>query len=249
MVIRTREEALRALSRLLDLDRSQQIVQMTVALAECLTPEARRILYRAHEGLLSGHLETRVRKRPAPAAKAPDVELEPLPPDAGPVDDAQMVAQLQSALDALKAAAVAIDVFSDMRDQVGRWELARIALQGATDFRSLVSQGASGAPDASGKMLTMVRRGRPWWHSEVPTVAAACERVWRESPPSKWRVGAHTLLDIVATTELRALYATGSNIPNVQAMNEPLAKIAATVTRLVRKEYPQGLPAESAFLE
>ncbi len=248
MVIRTRTEALSALSEILELERAEQIMRMTVALAECVSPEARQILNRALQGLVDGRLETRVRKRPV-VAPTPEV-LEPLPPDAGPINDELVVAELKSAIEAIKSAAVAIDVFPSLRDHVARWEVARAALQGATEFKRLVTKGLAGNnADSARALLSLVRRARPWWHSEVPTVTAACERAWRESPPSKWRVGAHTLLDVVATTELRAMYATSNIIPNVHAMNEPLAKIAATVTRLVQKQFPAGLPADSALQE
>lgn len=252
VVIRTREEALKALSEVLVLDRRGQIVQITVKLAQCLTPETRQILFRAQEGLVAGRLQTRIRERetmkqqqPRPAARVPTV------PDEEVIDDSRINEEIAIALEALKVAAVAFDVFPTLRGKYARWEVARAAIHYGDNLRELIRAGTDPgtAAGAERKMETGVARFRPWWHGQVPSIAQVCEHVRRAAPDSPWRVGAQSLLDIVATTELRAMFAAKENIPTLNAMIEPLARIYKALQLIVKQVYPEGLPPESALAE
>ncbi len=260
MVIRTREDALKALSEVLNLDRRQQIVQITVKLAQCLTPESRQILFRAQEGMVAGTLQSRLKARgkgqaPASASLADFIAKESVAPpevdENAPIDDTRVTDEIGLALEALKVAAVAFDVYPTLRGKFARWEVARAAAHFGEDFQKLIAAGTEPrtAGEALRKLTTVVTRFRPWWHAQVPVIAQACEVVRRQHTDSAWRIGAKSLLDIVATTELRAMYAAKENIPSQQAMVEPLTTIYRALQRLVRQVYPKGLPEESALAE
>ena len=249
MVLRTREDALRALSEVLSFDRRTQIVQLTVRLAQCLTPEARTILFRAQEGLVQGKLQVKLKERktaPTPEAQPDDTQTLAAK---GPIDDARISEELSTAIEALKVAVVLLDVFPALSQRFTRWEIARAALFYADDVTKLISEGTDPKKNAAvqEQVATMVTRFRPWWYSQVSPIAQACEMVLQRAPHTKWRLGPRTLLDIVATTELRAMYAVKDTIPNQQAMIEPLTKIHQALQRILAQSYPQGLPAESGF--
>jgi len=261
MVIRTREDALKALSEVLHLDHRQQIVQITVKLAQCLTPESRQVLFRAQEGMVAGTLQSRLKARgkpgqaPASANLTEFIAKESVPPpevdDSAPIDDTRVTDEIGLALEALKTAAVAFDVYPSLVGKFARWEVARAAAHFGEDFQKLIAAGTEPhtAGEALRKLTSVVTRFRPWWHAQVPVIAQACEVVRRQHTDSAWRIGAKSLLDIVATTELRAMYAAKENIPSQQAMVEPLTIIYRALQRLVRQVYPKGLPAESALAE
>ncbi|MBI2933368.1 MAG: hypothetical protein HYY16_17120 [Planctomycetes bacterium] len=243
-MIRTREEALDALAQVLNLDRRQQIVKITVYLAQCLTPETRQILFRAQEGLVEGRLETRVRERVAPEPETEEAQEKPITED-------RVHGEIVVALEALKVAAVVFDVFPSLGTRFARWEVARAALHFPQEVRRLITEGTdkSRAAAAEQTIANVVTRFRPWWHAQLTPLSEVCNRVWEQQPQSPWRVGAKSLLDIVATTELRAMYAAKDTIPNQQAMFEPLTKICAVLQRVLSKAYPTGLPPESALAE
>jgi hypothetical protein len=81
----------------------------------------------------------------------------------------------------------------------------------------------------------------------VPGIAQVCERVSQSEKRTRWAVGPKTLLDIVATTELRAMYASKNNIPTQQAMVEPLTDVFRAIQRVLEGLYPQGIPEDSAL--
>ncbi len=250
MVIRTREDALKALSEVLHLDRRQQIVQITVKLAMCLTPEARQILFRAQEGVVTGGLTVRLKARETmqrPRPSGPQVPKELQEPEE--IDDGRVSEEIHTAFEALKVAAVVYDVFRGLGAKFARWEVARAALHFPEEMKRLITEGTDGSTTAERELTTIVSRFRPWWHSQVAGLAQACERVRRQQPDSAWRVGARSLLDIVCTTELRAMYAAKESIPTLEAMIEPLTKIYRALQRIVVQVYPRGLPAESALAE
>lgn len=250
MVIRTREDALKALSEVLSLDRRSQIVQITVRLAQCLSPEARQVLFRAQEGLVQGKLELKLKERQGARAQAASGAAEPEPPP-GPITDGKILDELVTAMEALKMAAVAMDVFPQLGRFFARWEVARALLYFNDQIRQIISEGThpQKSEAAFQQLSTIVSRFRPWWHSQVPMIAEACTAVIQRAPRSRWPIGARSLLDIVASTELRAMYALKDTIPNQAAMIEPLTKIWAQLQRLLAQAYPQGLPEESALID
>src|SRR5262245_28491558 len=75
MMIRSKDEAMDALSAVLALtERREQIIQITVHVAMCLDPDARRFLMDSQAGLIEGGLEYMRRKRQEMVEVAPPAE-------------------------------------------------------------------------------------------------------------------------------------------------------------------------------
>jgi hypothetical protein len=196
-----------------------------------VTPEARQVLLRAQESLISG------KPIAAPGAARP----------APPADEDPLAADVSAALEAMKVAECAFDAFPALRSRIARWELARAAIHAPAEVRGLIEQGIQGRPGAEASLADLTARLRPWWHTQIPSIARACEEVRREAPDSPWRIGARSLLDVVAATELRTMYAREDTAGTVAAMMVPLRSLYTSLQKLVRRVHPHGLPPDSSL--
>ena len=76
MYIRTRDDAMDALGAILELpERRAQIVQSTVKVALCMTPEARTFMLDVQAGILSGGLDALRERRQAAVQKLTDTTI------------------------------------------------------------------------------------------------------------------------------------------------------------------------------
>src|SRR5262245_37220996 len=131
-MIRDRNDAIKALAEIMRLERREQLVRLTVFTAQCLTPETRRILIRAQEGVVAGRRLEEAAKRtsaePAPERQAPASPAAPTPRSLQPMDENKLREEVTTAFEALNVAAMAMEVFPQLRQSFARWEVARLAL-------------------------------------------------------------------------------------------------------------------------
>ena len=135
--IRSKAEALDAVAAVLALpERRQQIVQLTVRVAMCLDPEARRFLADCQAGLIEGGLEyMRQRRHDLIAARQEEG------PEAIVIVDSsedQLLEQVGVALDALRLTEIVRQVFPAAREQHAPWEIARAFLADEAELRKVM---------------------------------------------------------------------------------------------------------------
>jgi len=200
--IRSKAEALDAVAAVLALpERRQQIVQLTVRVAMCLDPEARRFLADCQAGLIEGGLEyMRQRRHDLIAARQEEG------PEAIVIVDSsedQLLEQVGVALDALRLTEIVRQVFPAAREQHAPWEIARAFLADEAELRKVMIEAvrAHGAGNsevyerARSEVQRRIAAAAPAWIEDLPLLTKACEVA---SP------GEPHLLPAVAVDDMRA---------------------------------------------
>src|SRR5262245_9751417 len=136
--IRSKAEALDAVAAVLALpERRQQIVQITVRVAMCLDAEARTFLADCQAGLIEGGLEY-MRKRRHELLGAMDQQEGHEAIIIVDSSEDQLLEQVGVAMDALRISGIARQVFPDVRENHGTWEIARALLADEQPVRQLL---------------------------------------------------------------------------------------------------------------
>ncbi|MBI2931988.1 MAG: hypothetical protein HYY16_10090 [Planctomycetes bacterium] len=181
MYIRNRDEALDALSAVLALpERRDQIIQITVKVALCLDPDARRFLADCAAGLIEGGLDYMRRKRRE--------MLDSLSQQEGQeaiilVDSSQdqLLEAVGSAMDALRLADIIAQVFPELARRHEKWEIARAVLGEEQAIQDAVINTIKERKTGGTQVLDMMQKHvadkidalRPKWISSAPTLRAA----------------------------------------------------------------------------
>jgi len=192
MYLRTKQDALEAVAEILALpERCQQIIQLTVKIMSCLASEARRFLTECMATLIENGLEYMRRKR----QESLD-ELREQTPDALIVLDPShddLLEEAGSALDALRMAHVAMEVFPDLRRKVPSWRVARAVLHHESSVREALIQGvrlqagsrSTDLAPALDELLRLIESSVPEWLESTPAIEALCNEALlnAEAPP------------------------------------------------------------------
>jgi hypothetical protein len=134
--IRNKAEALDAVASVLALpERRQQIIQITVRIAMCLEPEARRFLADCQAGLIEEGLEA-MRKRRHESLAAMQEEAKEAIVIVDSAED-QLLEAVGIALDALRLAEIPRQVFPDVRSSAPASVVARAILADEAGLRQL----------------------------------------------------------------------------------------------------------------
>jgi hypothetical protein len=237
MYVRNKAEALDVVAAILALpERKQQIIQLTVRVAMCLDPEARRFLGDCQAGLIDGGLEA-MRKRRLDLVAAQQKQEEA--PEAFVIVDSstdQLLEQVGMALDALRLADIVRQVFPQIREREPAWMLARLFLASEQEIRELTIQAVKAHGAGDGKTYDAARDEiqkrldgvRPTWMGAVSTLQAACE----EASPGDSRLlaavavddmRAQLVLDLLASNREEAL----AYLRDVQQRIDTLARLEA----------------------
>lgn len=253
MAIRTREEALRALEEILRLGRAQQIVRLTARLAECSTREARQVLLKAQEGIVQGNLSARsaISRAKSPDSR-PRIKLhaeEKAKAAEAEQEDAKLQEEILAALEALKVAVVAFDLFPAMAAKFARWEAARAARAHPDRLRRVIRAATDPdtAREAEEKLARTIQEMRPWWHDQCTALEEACVRTVKAESDPRWRAGPTTLMDVIAVNDLRAVYPAKGNPSGKPSIQTPLARVYRALTQVIRALHPSRLPEGSPF--
>ncbi|HVE40822.1 MAG TPA: hypothetical protein VNM14_13090 [Planctomycetota bacterium] len=200
--IRSKAEALDAVAAVLALpERRQQIVQLTVRVAMCLDPEARRFLADCQAGLIEGGLEYMKKRRHDLLASRQEEA-----PEAIVIVDSsedQLLEQVGVALDALRLSEIVRQVFPAVRERHDPWEIARAFLADEAELRKVMIEAVRAHGAGNSEVYERARQdvqrriaaAAPPWVDDLSLLAKACEVA---SP------GEPQLLAVVAVDDMRA---------------------------------------------
>lgn len=200
MYIRTKPEAIEALAAVLALpERSQQIIHLTVQIMTCLEPEPRRFLVDSMATLLENGLEFMRRKRQEALEDLREEALVVVDPTQ---DD--LLEQAGAALDALRMAHVALEVFPELRRRYPAWRVARAVLQHESAVREAMIQGvrlqtgsrSTDLAPALDDLVRLIEATAPEWLDSTPALDALCAEPALESD-------SETLFSVLAMSDDR----------------------------------------------
>jgi hypothetical protein len=179
MYIHNKEEALEALAAILALpERRTQIIQMSVKIMVCLDPEPRKFLVDCMATLIENGLEyMRQKRKEALEALQKDAPTAVIIVDSNRDD---MLEAVGGAVDALRMANVAMEVFKDLRRQFPPWRVARAVIADEQKVRDAMIQGvrlqgnarsADLAP-AYQEFMQLLEQTAPDWQESTPAIEA-----------------------------------------------------------------------------
>lgn len=175
MYIRNKDEALEALAAILALpERRQQIIQMSVKIMVCLDPEPRRFLGDCLDTLIHDGLDYMRRKRQDAIA-----EIQATSPTAYVIVDSNrddLLEQVGTALDALRMAGVALDVFKGIRERYPTWRIGRAILAKEAEMREAMVERVRAGETATTlmKVTRYIEETTPEWAEAAPAIRALC---------------------------------------------------------------------------
>ncbi len=179
MYIRTREEALDAMARILELPaRPAQIVQATVQVALCVDPDARRLMVDVQAAIIEGGLDALRKRREEAVARLSETKVRRHAPGVDVRKDA-LLGEVGTALDLLKMVRILADVFPQAAAKHPQWELARFVHQEPGFAREAIEAGLRrrGKPEHAAleaRVLSRIEERRPWWPEWAESIRQAC---------------------------------------------------------------------------
>ena len=185
MFIRTRDEAMAALSEILELpERRDQIVQATVRVAVCLDPEARDFMLDVQAGIIGGGLDALRRRREEALARLSETQVRRRAPGVDVRKD-PLLDEIGTALDLLRMVDILVEVFPAAGRGHPRWELARFIHENESWTREAVEAGLRrrGRPEhgpLEAKVLARIEERKPWWPEWADSLRQACIHYVRE---------------------------------------------------------------------
>jgi len=244
MYIRSREEALAAMSEILELpERPAQIVQSTVKVALCLNAEARDLMLDVQAAILSGGLDALRRRREEALARLTETQVRRRAPGVDVKKDV-LLNEVGVALDLLRVVRILCEVFPGVGERHPQWELARFVHQNQSFARESIEAGLRrrGRPEHAGlegKVLERIEERRPWWPEWADSIRHACRHYFQRlsAAPGDAHPGAddpELLFHVVVIDEdrarevLRRMTQTGSAL--VDYLSQVRARIDLVLT-------------------
>ena len=179
MFLRTRDEAMDALAEILQLpDRRRQIVESTVRIALCMTPEARRLMMDVQAAILAGGLDALRSQRQEAMAKLTDTTVRRKAPGVDLRKD-PLLEPIGQALDLLRMVDLLVGTFPALSPKHPKWELARFVHANQSYAREAMEAGMRrrGKPEHTAleaKVLAKVEEQKPWWPEWADSIRQAC---------------------------------------------------------------------------
>lgn len=172
MFLRNRDEAMEALAAIVALpERREQIIGCTVAIMQCLDPEARTFMADCQAMLIEGGLEALRQKRREALAELQDAEMVVVE---DPEEDRQLEA-LATAADALRFAGVVHAVFPGLAGRFEKWEIARALTAQEEVLRAQVVGALKSRGDAANqaRVEAVVEMHLPAWRAKAEKMLRA----------------------------------------------------------------------------
>jgi hypothetical protein len=179
MYIRSKEEALGVMARILELPaRPAQIVESTVQVALCMTSDARDFMLDVQAAVIGGGLEALKKRREEALAKLTETKIRRRAPGVDVRKD-PVLDQIGLALDLLKMVEVVVEVFPALVPGHPKWEVARFIHENESYVREAVEAGLRrrGRPehaDLERKVLARIEEKKPWWPEWAESIRQAC---------------------------------------------------------------------------
>jgi len=138
-MIRTLDEAKSALAEIFVLpSRRMQIITMSVKMAQCIDPKARKFLMNALEVLVKRRGKRFVAPVPPKPADGPATQIPPVKAGAAPPPAPVEEIPETTEFDDLKMASLIRDVFSETHQDIPEWQVARAILGNRDRLRELL---------------------------------------------------------------------------------------------------------------
>lgn len=211
--------------------------------------EAKRAAEEAKRRAAEPEFETMEVFEEAPAAAPP-----PPPPPAipEPVPGAQTTAailpspeelreieELGTELDALSLAAVAREIYPDLKNQYEPWEVGRAIYMDEAAAREAVLQGARLKDHERATMLApaldnmkrLIENRKPWWAGSLPAIRECIDAHFAVRPEEEGGATAQHLFEVIAMSDERAV----RMLELIAKTNEPGIEYVADVRRKLEK--------------
>lgn len=240
MFIRNRDEAMNALADIVALpERRDQIIQSTVAIMQCLEPEARRFMADCQAMLIEDGLEGLKRKRQTVMRELRDTEIIAIEDEAENLE----LDAMATAVDALRFSSVVTEVFPTLSFQP--WEIARAMIAQEADLQQQIlvglkaRNGTASAEDAAAaakKVEAIVAKHLPAWRSRAESIQRAVRDVLKQSDPE---ADPDPVFVAIATSDERATSFLETMDRNIQAAIETVLRLAEFASALRKIEQAQ----------
>lgn len=168
-----------ALAEILGLpDRRRQIVESTIRIALCITPEARRLMLDVQAAILTGGLDALRRQRQEAMAKLTETTVRRKAPGVDLRKD-PLLEPIGQALDLLRMVDLLVETFPGLSPKHPKWELARFIHANQSYAREAMEAGLRrrGKPEHApleAKVLARVEEQKPWWPEWADSIRQAC---------------------------------------------------------------------------
>jgi hypothetical protein len=231
MPIATRGEAERALQEILALpSRPQQLMKLTIAIAQCTTDEARAVLQKAADGLQTAK-RPNAEEDPVAARQREEQEREMARRAARAAEakrrEEAILDHVRAAVDALRETAALYRDYPALGRRFEPWEVARLAVKDEAVARQFLDR-AEGATEA--RLVETLQKMRPWFVTHLQRIRTSCGAVAAESPG---RCTAEILFNVIAATDMKALYAAEARIEDPETELACVRAVRACVERLL----------------
>ena len=249
MYIRSRDEAMGALSAILELPgRSQQIVQATVKVAMCLDPDARAFMLDVQAAIIEGGLDALRKRREEAMAKLTETRIRRQAPGVDVQKDA-LLRDVGTALDLLRMVQILIEVYPAIGDRHPKWEVARFIHENQSYTREAIEAGLRrrGKPEHAPlekKVLERIEEKKPWWPEWAESIRQACILYMKELMK---RGDAHPqandpelLFTFIAMSEERAREALNRMTSTGSALRDYLGDIRLRMSLILTAQQEAG---------
>jgi len=148
------------------------------------------------------------------AAEVPSEEGVPEPIVIVPSqDELKILEELGTQLDALNLAAVAREIFPDLKGQFEPWEVARAIFANEAEARAALLQGARLKDHERAAMLApawdtirrLIENSRPSWKGRVPALRSVVDEHFASAAPNAHGATAQSMFEVLAMRDDRAL--------------------------------------------
>ncbi|MBI2930535.1 MAG: hypothetical protein HYY16_02695 [Planctomycetes bacterium] len=173
---------------------------------------------------------------PAPPAPAPAATETGLLPSA---EELKEIEDLGTELDALSLAAVAREIFPDLKGTYEPWEVGRAIYMNEQLARDAVLQGArlrdheraTMLAPALDQMKRLIENHRPWWASSLPAIRECIDAHFAAVPARDGGATAQHLFDVIAMADPRAV----EMLRLIAKTNEPGVVFVADLRKKLEK--------------
>lgn len=152
-------------------------------------------------------------REPVPAAPGEvPTRLLPIvivPPD----DELKDLEELGTEIDALSLAAVAREIFPDLRTQYEPWQVGRAIYMDESNARTALLQGARLKDHERATMLApaldnlkrLIENHKPWWYDSLSSIRETVDKHFADNPPSEGGANPQALFDVIVMSDERAI--------------------------------------------
>ncbi len=186
--------------------------------------------------VLAPEPETTPPPPPPPPPRPPESEASVILPSP---EELKEIEELGTELDALSLAAVAREIFPDLKREYEPWQVGRAIYMDEKMAREAVLQGARLKDHERATMLApaldnmkrLIETLKPWWEGSLPSIRQCIDAHFDAYPPREGGATAQHVFDVIAMSDQKAI----DMLKLIAKTNEPGVGFAADVrTKLDR---------------